>query len=482
MGTGLFSIARSALLAHQTSLQVIGNNVANAETEGYSRQEAVFVANTPVRMYDGNRGTGVHIETVQRKRDLLLDENFRSANILAGNTTMRRDLMQKIENIFGEPSDAGMANALDQFWNSWSDLSAQPTSLSARAVVQQRGRQLSQLFNDYDSRLTQERSSDLELLSNTVDRINALASQVAELNNRIMGSEGNGHTANDLRDMRDQRVDELSKIAGSRVITQPNGTLTVMIGNSTLVEANSWNRVSAQLETITPPPTVPVTDVPVRIRLGNSPDRLAPLDGELASMVKVLNEDIPATRGRLDAMADQLVTAVNSVHNTGYTFSGNTIPGSAAGDFFTGGSPGNPVRAATISLDAAISGDPAKIAASGLANGPGDNTVAQGLAALRIQDGAVTWTSATGATETGTFVGFFRGLVTRLGVDVSSANDAASVAENLADQADMRRKSVSGVNTDEELVNMLRAQQSYQAAAKMITAADEMLKTLISLV
>lgn len=482
MGTGLFSIARSALLAHQTSLQVIGNNVANAETEGYSRQEAVFVANTPVRMYDGNRGTGVHIETIQRKRDILLDENFRSANVLAGNTSMRRDLMQKIENIFGEPTDAGMSNALDQFWNSWSDLSSQPTSLAARAVVQQRGRQLSQLFNDYDTRLTQERTSGLELLSNTIDRINALASQVAELNSRIIGSEGNGHIANDLRDMRDQQIDELSKIAGTRTITQPNGTVTVMIGNSTLVEANSWNKLSASLETITPPPTVPVTDIPVRIRLGGTPDKLAPLDGEIAAIVKVLNEDIPAIRGRLDAMASQLVSAVNSVHDTGYTFSGNSIPGTAAGDFFDSGSPANPVRAATIKLDSAISADPAKIAASGLVNGPGDNTVAQGLAALRILDGAVTWTTATGATETGTFVGFFRGLVTRLGVDVSSANDSAAVAENLAEQADLRRKSVSGVNTDEELVNMLRAQQSYQAAAKMITAADEMLKTLLSLV
>lgn len=482
MGSGLFSIARSALLSHQTALQTISHNVANAETEGYSRQEVVLAANTPVRLYNGNVGTGVHIATIQRKRDILLDENFRSANVANGNSTMRRDLLQKVEDIFGEPSDTGMANALDQFWSSWSDLSAQPNSLAARAVVQQRGRQLAQLLNSYDTQLTQQRSSNLELLDNTVGRINALASQVAELNTRILASEGNGHVANDLRDMRDSRLDELSKVAGTRVVNQPNGTVTVVIGNSTLVEGDTWNKVSAQLEPIVPPPTVPVTDVPVRIRLGNSPDRLAPLDGELSAIVKVLNEDIPAVRGRLDAMASQLVSAVNAAHTGGYVFSGTTVPGTAAGNFFDPGSVTNPVRASTIQLDATVAADPGKIAASGDPNGTTDNGTAQAIAALRITEGTVTWTATNGTTETGSFLGFFRGLVTRLGVDVASATDAAAVAESLAQQADQRRQSVSGVNTDEELVNMLRVQQSYQAAAKMITAADEMLKTLLSLV
>ncbi|BAH37341.1 MAG TPA: flagellar hook-associated protein FlgK [Gemmatimonas aurantiaca] len=482
MGSGLFSIARSALLSHQTALQTISHNVANAETPGFSRQEAVLAANTPVRLYNGNVGTGVHVATIQRKRDLLLDDNYRSANVLAGNSTMRRDLMQKVEDVFGEPSETGMSNALDQFWNSWSDLSAQPNSLAARAVVQQRGRQLGQLFNDYDTQLTQQRTSNLELLDNTVGRINALASQVAELNTRILASEGNGHVANDLRDMRDLRLDELANVAGTRVVNQPNGTVTVVIGNSTLVEGDTWNKVSAQLEPPVPTPAVPLTDVPVKIRLGDSPDRLAPLDGQLSAIVKVLNEDIPATRGRLDAMASQIVTAVNTAHTAGYVFSGNTVPGTAAGNFFEAGTVTNPVRASNIKLDNAISADPGKIAASNDANGPTSNGTAQALAALRIADGTVTWTAPNGTTESGSFVGFFRGLVTRLGVDTASANDSAAVAENLVQQAEIRRQSVSGVNTDEELVNMLRVQQSYQAAAKMITAADEMLKTLINLV
>lgn len=482
MSSGLFSIARSALLTHQTALQTISQNVANAETPGYSRQEAVLSANTPVRLPFGTVGTGVSVTTIIRKRDVLLDESFRSANTLSGDASMRRDLLSQLESVFGEPSEAGMANALDQFWNSWSDLSANPGSLAARAVVQQRGRQLGQLFNEYDTQLTTIRSSTLERLDNTVDRINALASQVAELNVRIVGAESSGNTANDLRDMRDVKLDELSKVAGTRVVPQPNGSVSVLIGNSMLVEGETATPLSVQMEVPNPLPATPLTDVPVRIRLGDSVDRLAPLAGELSAMVDVINKEIPGARGRLDAMAAQVVDEVNTIHRSGFTFSGTTIPGAAAGNFFDPGTVTAPVTAASMKLLTAIVNDPARIAASGSASGPTDNSIAQRISSLRSLEGTVSWTGPNGATETGSFLGFFRGLVTRLGIQTSSATDNAAVAEGLLTQADLRRQSVSGVNTDEELVNMLRVQQSYQAATKMIKAAEEMLDTLISLV
>jgi flagellar hook-associated protein 1 FlgK len=173
---------------------------------------------------------------------------------------------------------------------------------------------------------------------------------------------------------------------------------------------------------------------------------------------------------------------VNTAHSGGFTFSGTTIPGTAAGNFFDAGSALNPVRAATLRLDAVVANDPAKIAASGNANGPSDNTVAQALAALRSANATVTWTDANGATETGSFVSFFRSAMTRLGSTVSEAEDRASVTSALTDQAETRRQSISGVNTDEELVNMMRVQQSYTAASKMVKVADEMLQTLLSLV
>ncbi|MBY0489641.1 MAG: flagellar hook-associated protein FlgK [Gemmatimonadaceae bacterium] len=482
MSFGLLSIARTALTTHQTALQTISQNIANAETPGYSRQEAVLQANTPTSFSYGQVGSGVSIKTIIRKRDLLLDDAFRSAAGQNGEAQMRADLTSQIEGIFGEPTDAGMSSALDQFWNSWSDLSASPNSLAARAVVQQRGRQLAQMFNDYDTALTQQRTSNLERLTNTVDQVNSLASQVASLNAEIVVSESNGQPNNDLRDLRDRKLDDLSKLAGTRVIYQANGGVSVTIGNSTLVDGASATKLNVKLLTPNPLPATPPTDIPVAFTLGDTLDPVANMGGQLAALQDVLNTDIPQMRGRLDAMASQLVTAVNTAHTAGYTFNGTTIPGTAAGNFFDAGTVLNPVRAATMRLDAVVANDPGKIAASGAANGPSDNSVAQNLAALRSANNTVTWTDANGATETGSFVAFFRGAMTRLGSTVSESTDRASVTSALTDQAETRRQSVSGVNTDEELVNMMRVQQSYTAASKMIKVADEMLQTLLSLV
>jgi flagellar hook-associated protein 1 FlgK len=482
MSSGLLSIARTALLTHQSALQTISQNIANAETPGYSRQEALLVANTPVAMPYGSMGTGVHVETIIRKRDLLLDDSFRSANSLAGNAEMRRSLMSQVEGVFGEPSDEGMSSALDAFWSSWSDLSSSPSSLSARSVVQQRGRQVAQLFNAYDTQLTQQRTSTIDRLQSTVGTINALAGQVAELNSRIMSSEMAGRTNNDLRDLRDLKLDELASIAGTRVVNQIDGGIAVLIGNSTLVQGDTATPLTLKLETPNPLPATPLTDVNVRIQIGSSPDALAPLAGSIKAMVDVLNVDIPDARSRLDAMAAQLTTAVNAVHTTGYTFTGTTVPGVAAGNFFTPGTMANPITAGTIAVNSAILSDPLKIAASGNANGPTDNSVSQGLASLRLVENSVSWTSSTGATEVGSFLSFFRSTVSRVGIEAAAASDSATVYRNLTEQANDRRQSVSGVSTDEELVNMMRVQQSYQAATKMIKMADEMLQTLLSLV
>ena len=482
MSSGLFSIARSALTTHQTAIQTVAQNIANAETPGYSRQEAVLQANTPVRLPYGNVGTGVSVTTIIRKRDVLLDDGFRSSSASLGTADQRRETLSGLEGIFGEPTDAGMSSTLDQFWGAWSDLATSPNSGAARAVVQQRGAQVADLFNSYDASLSQQRVSSLDRLTATVTEINGLASQVAELNGRIMSTETGGDTANDLRDQRDLLLDKLSRVAGTRVFTQRNGSATVIIGNSTLVDGSSTSPVRVELVSPVPPPAITPSDVPVRIRLGNSRDALMPLGGELSAVVGFINAEIPTLRGRLDTLASSLVTAVNTAHSAGFTFNGSSIPGTAAGNFFDAGTAPSPVRGSSIRLSSAVAADPANVAASGDVNAPTDNMTARALADLRTSDGTVSYTGPGGATETGSFLGFFRATVTRLGTQIRRADDDTTIYTMLAGQADSRRQAVSGVSTDEELVQMLRLQQSYTAATKLIKTADEMLQTLLSLV
>lgn len=314
MSSGLFSIARGALLTHQTALQTISQNIANAETPGYSRQETQLVANTAVRMSFGSVGTGVHIESIVRKRNLLLDENYRASAGQAGESELRGSLLGQLEGVFGEPTEAGMSSALDKFWSAWNDLAASPTSGAAKAVVQQSGRQLAQLFNNYDTQLTQQRTASLEQMSSTVSDINSYAKQVADLNASIVVAESNGQPANDLRDQRDVAVDKLATMAGARVLTQTNGSVSVLVGNSTLVDGNTVRPLSLRFDAPPPPPALTPSDIMVSVRLGNSPDRLTPLGGELKALVDVANTDIPNLRKRLDTLASSVVTAVNTQH------------------------------------------------------------------------------------------------------------------------------------------------------------------------
>lgn len=481
MASGLFSISRSALLAHQQTLQTIGHNIANAETPGYSRQEAVLNATTPTRMSYGMVGTGVRVETIVRKRDVLLDEGFRTASGKAGESTVRKDTLGAIENVFGEPSDTGLTSALDEFWNAWSDLSATPNSQAARAVVQQRGTQVAGLLNNYDAGLNQQREFTVGRMRSMVDDVNQMANQVADLNSRIVQTEAGYGNAGDLADERDKLVDKLATMVGVRAIPQGDGSVTVLVGNSTLVDGGTSRPLRIAVVPPVPAPATPTPDIPVRLSLGNSTDPLIPNSGEMRAMLDIVNKDLPALRSRLDTLASSIVTSVNAAHTQGFVFTGTTLPGTAAGNFFDPGTVSLPVNAATIKLDATIAGDISKIAVSGNASAPLDNTVAKAMMALRNDTSTVNYSYGS-TSETGSFLTFFRSTATRLGLDVSTADDEATVSNLLVEQADIRRQSVSGVNTDEELVQMLRVQQAYTAATKLIKSADEMLQTLLSLV
>ena len=159
------------------------------------------------------------------------------------------------------------------------------------------------------------------------------------------------------------------------------------------------------------------------MRLGNSPDRLAPLGGELKAIVDTINTEIPgpARAARRDGVLAGL-RRQRGAHRRAYVFNGNTIPGTAAGNFFAAGTVTNPVRAGTIALDSVVAGDASKIAASGDANAPTDNTTARALSALRTTDDTVTYTTPGGVVESGSFLGFFRGIVTGLGISTRAAD------------------------------------------------------------
>jgi flagellar hook-associated protein 1 FlgK len=214
--------------------------------------------------------------------------------------------------------------------------------------------------------------------------------------------------------------------------------------------------------------------------------------GAIGALVDFLAVDLYRVDERLDALARGLAGATNAVHAAGYTFAGGATTGVAAGAFFAGAG-GQPVSARTLALSDAVAASPEAIAASGSANGAADNTIALALASLRTAStlpppaagaGApITFTLPWAAAPEAASIGdFYRASVSGLGTQIRDADSSAQVFKTLAGQADARRQSVSGVAIDEELVQLMKAQQAYAAAAKLVSAVDEMMQSLVNMV
>jgi flagellar hook-associated protein 1 FlgK len=270
----------------------------------------------------------------------------------------------------------------------------------------------------------------------------------------------------------------MSKFAETRVVEQRNGSAIVLVANSVMVDGIDARQVE----------TMPTSPLRFRMRGDAEPLHQA-IGGSIGAITTILEQTAPALRGRLDALARGLVAQVNTVHQTGYVFTPASPTGTAAGAFFHPGDtiPGlpptlAPVTARTLRLSDAVAQSADNIAASASATGQGNNAVAKSMADFRIAAGSVTYTAPGGSTTTASFAEFYRATVTEIGSAVQAAGHAAESHLTLASQADTRRQSVSGVSTDEELVTLMRHQQAYAAASKLITVADEMMQTLLSVV
>lgn len=440
----ILSIARSAIAAHQTAVQVSSQNISNAQTEGFSRQRATLVTGTPARGAAGSLGTGVVVRDITRVRDTLLDTSYRREAGNAAGFGLRRDLLGQVEEIFGGLSEGGFGATLDAFWSSWSDLANNPGNGSVRGLVQQRGEQVAFALNNFAERLEDQNASTGDQVARAVGELNDLARQAADLNRQIAGSEHGGHTAPDLRDQRDRVIDRMSRIAPVRVIERSDGSTAVIVANATMVDGADTRTLRLDAGST------------LRVGFVGSVGSLTDIGGSLGAMLEVRNTEIPEVQAKLDALASGLATAANEVH-----VSGTGVP------FFDGST------AAGIRLGDAVASDPSLIGASSA--GPGDNRVALEMAALRHE-------KVTLGTSAKTLGGYYADVVTDVAVRVGSADNSATVYEILASQADTRRSSVSGVSVDEELIQMIRHQQAYSAATRLVNVADEMVQSILNMV
>lgn len=453
-----FEIGRRALHAAQFGLNVAGQNIANINTPGYTRQ-AVLLSASPS---DGANlrliGTGVTIDGVRQFRDRFVDARLQTETAISGRLTAQRDALSPVDAVFNETSGNGISAAINGFFNSFQALEVNPNSAALRADVVSKASTLTTAFAGTSARLTSIQHDADGLLRSRVSQVNELTQQVADLNSRISTAEHLGESASELRDQRGEMVRQVAELTGARAIEDQAGMVTLTLGDGqALVLANQANRLQIQDTTPNGLASISINGQPASIS-----------DGELRGLqdsIGAIGSQIIA----LDDLAGSIVTRVNALHTSGTDLNGN--PG---GNFFEVPASG-PITAANFAVSSNIKADPKLIVASPLAPGAASATIAGAIGSL------LTDTSSTSGTLTGSFSSIYASIVADAGKGVKSVDDALTTQQAILAQATSQRDAVSGVSLDEEAINLLQFQKSYEAAARFLKIADEMTRTILSL-
>lgn len=456
---GLFNgleIGKRALLSSQLAMTTLGHNMANVNTPGYSRQRVNVTSAMPVDTPWGNAGSGVEIKNIEQIRDLFLTGQYRNENASQGRWEFSEKSISQIEGYFNEPQDNSLGDSLDNFWQAWQELANRPEDNASRVSLLEEAKSLINNFHQMDKQLKDLRQNTDNEIKNLVHQLNQYGAQIANLNAQISYQELGSDKANDLRDQRDLLVDELSKYVDVKVVEREKGQTAVLIGAMAFVDGADFLSIGTKVESGDNTTTTKVVwaDTDVEIKFSN---------GQMAAMFQTRDEIIPKYQRAIDELARGIVENVNAVHQTGYGL--DEIDGR---DFFDA----QYTDAAHMSIDIEIINSVDHIAAS-ISGGPGDGSNALAVAKALSQDRVM-------SSDSTTIREYYGGIVGRLGIESMESTNYKSNYALLVQQIENQRQSVQGVSLDEEMTNLVKFQNAYEAAARVITAMDQALDTLIN--
>ena len=447
----VFDISRRSLAAYQKAMDVTSHNVANVGNSSYSRQVTNFRTETPEINANFVWGTGVTIDKIERVRNEMVDSQIRTANGNYFSNYKEAELLSQVEQVFSEPSDLGISNMLTEFFNSWSELSVTPNSMALRYNVLQNAQQLSSKVQTIYDNLNDISYTALQDFGQKTEELNTKLRQIQQLNVQIVDAGAVGLSANDVKDQRDALIDELSEIANITVVRDSNDAVNVSIGGIQAVDAAGYiefeaKEVSGRLTIVT--------------KEGNAKVNLT--GGELYGISNVYSERIPDYIATIDDISNKLVSEVNALHSTAYTYE---TPPQTGLNFFEGYSEGK------LKINSSILDDATKIAIS-VDGTDGNGDVASSIASLSDKK----------VLNDITLHENYGRMIAKLGNDKQTADKFAETTELVIEQLGQQKEAVSGVSIDEEMTNIIKYQRSYQASARLITIADEMLETILSMV
>jgi len=455
---GTMSIAVGAMGADEGALHATTNNVANANTPGYSRERPVLAENDPVVIGSVTYGSGVSLTKLESVRDPILQLRIEEETQEQGKLNATVTAMQQAQVQFtGSSGDIG--SLISAFFSSLNQLSSNPTDQALRQGVLTAAINMANGFNNAASNLTQQRSSlDLKATQD-IDQVNVLTSQIATLNTQISQLQGVGQDASALLDQRDVLIGNLSSIIDVSTIQSDDGlTLTTWSGTALVVGGQSFAL------------TTQTNSSGVQNIYSQGNDITSKIgSGELAGLLNVRDQQIPTLLTNLDTLAAGLANGVNAANAQGFSLVqqqvGTLQPG---GNIFAVPPPGN--QGAAASMAVAIS-DPELIAASSDATAPGSNGNLSALCGIQSQP----------AINGQTPQGYYSKIVFDVGNTVSTRTAELNSSQLILNQLQDQRGSISGVSLNEEAANLVQFQRAFDAAAQVVSTINDLLYTVINM-
>ncbi len=456
---------KTSLETNQINLEVTGNNISNVHTEGYSRQE-VNLGDIPAFSMKGFFvGKGVRADTVSREHDQFLETQLVRKGSEYGYQNARTNTFERLQQVF-PVSDNNISTSIDNFFDSAQALTNNPGDLVARNTLLQKGQDLSRkIVNTSQEMAGLQRDLDISVQSG-IEEINSKIKTIADLNTTIQVIETTGQTANGQRDQQESLIRDLSKSIGAQSYTAGNGMVSLFLpGGLPLVQGTSAMSISAE-------ENAGMLELKLNIS-GDQKELTADrVGGSIKGYLELRDEVLPGYMDRLDHLAFTITEEVNNQHRMGRDLNGD--PGE---NFFREvPNKGNvlnadaPEWAGAAAAMAVVITDTSKVAA-GKSSAPGDNENMLAIADLNGKkvDGNETFTS----------------LISTITSDIGSQSArqqlALSSAEDSMTQLTNMKESLTGVSLEEEMINLMKYQRSFQSSAKFLSTVDEMMETLISL-
>lgn len=457
----MFEIGKSALIAAKKTMDVTSHNIANAATPGYSRQDAFL---EPIIQRQALvSGAGVKVAEIRRSRDLFIDAILRSESGREQSFAVQKDVLSHLQTAVSEPSGKSVRAAIDSFWSGWQDLANDPSSLSARAQLMERGRSLVDMFRHIGGQMDSVTNDINDNINALVVRVNNLSERIAGFNVEIARALARQEPASDLMDRRDLLIDELTNLTGGTVAHLGEGAaVRISVAGFPIVDRDKTYSIEVNS-------TATGTEFAWRSCPTDPPQTMSNVGGRLGGL-KAAKEQVLDFRAQFESLFKSIVDDVNSIHVNGYNASGTPATSLPNGGRFFEVPASGADYLKTVQVNSCIVSDPRNICAGRIAD-PHDGTNAKAIA-KRV--------NGSDRPQDPSFIGIWTAMMGTLGAKAQKVKTGVETQQLLVKELNNRKASVSGVSVDEEMANLIREQHAFNAASRVITIADEVVDTIIN--